>query len=321
MADKARLFKIYDQPPVIQLFVSIIVILLTGTILLSLFMAASALIFGISIDKLLAIPISANNHEAVIMLKYIQGVYHISLFIVPAMILMYLMNNGHDSFSGMNKIPSFQYVFFVFILAFALFPVTGLTGVLNSKMVLPEWLSGVENWMRTKEDNASDITEMLIGSSNVADLGVNIIILALLPAFGEEMIFRGILQPVLSNIFHSHHAGIWITSVIFSSIHMQFFGFIPRLILGLSFGYLYYWTGNLWLSIFAHFMNNMVPVISSYFIGWKDFDSRANSIVGQNYFVPLFSAALLLVIFYYFRSEYRKKLITRSGTQGPGAWR
>jgi membrane protease YdiL (CAAX protease family) len=140
-------------------------------------------------------------------------------------------------------------------------------------------------------------------------LFVTIFVLAVIPAISEEMIFRGVLQQIVCRIFRSGHAGIWITAIFFSAIHLQFFGFIPRLILGLSFGYLFFWSRNLWLPVIAHFINNSVPVLMSYYVGWKELGDKASGLTEKQVFLPLFAVLISIGVFYYFWSEYRKNCV------------
>jgi hypothetical protein len=123
------------------------------------------------------------------------------------------------------------------------------------------------------------------------------------------MIFRGILQQILCRIFRSGHVAIWISAIFFSAIHLQFFGFLPRLLLGLSFGYLFFWTGNLWITIVAHFINNIVPVIMSHFLKWNDLNNKASDLAEKQILLPLVPALLCAGILYYFWSEYRNNIV------------
>jgi membrane protease YdiL (CAAX protease family) len=90
--------------------------------------------------------------------------------------------------------------------------------------------------------------------------------IAVLPAVGEELLFRGVIQKLFSKITRSHHWGIWISAILFSALHLQFYGFIPRLLLGAMFGYLLVWSGSLWLPILAHFINNAAAVTALFMI-------------------------------------------------------
>jgi membrane protease YdiL (CAAX protease family) len=183
-------------------------------------------------------------------------------------------------------------------------PVINYTGILNSRMVLPDSFSTVQEWMKTKEALASRLTDLLITSSGALTLTLNIIILAIVPALSEELLFRGVLQQIMNRLLRSSHAGIWVTAIIFSSIHLQFFGFLPRLVLGLVFGYLFYWTGNLWYSIAAHFVNNLIPVIISYFSGWRTVSEQVSN--NGKIFGGLPVAAIIfsgLILFYIWRES------------------
>lgn len=307
MANKARLFKLDDQPPLIQLIISFLIMIVAGTMLFYLFVFAGSLAFGTEIDKMLQIPsLNAGVRENMI-LRYVQLCQQFSLFIIPSLIIIYLIRRKDENFLGMNKFPGLMTILLVIILALSIIPITSFTGVLNSKMNLPDWLSGVEEWMKIKEEDASNITDLLIDASGFGSMTFNIILLAVIPAFGEELLFRGILQQLLCRIFRTGHLGIWITAIIFSTIHFQFFGFLPRLILGLSFGYLFYWSRNLWLPVIAHFVNNAIPVLLSYYIGWRELKEKTIYLKNQGIIIYILLIMLCILIFLYFRSEYLRK--------------
>jgi uncharacterized protein len=307
MADKDRLFKIDSHPPLIQLIVSFLIVIVAGTFLFYLFIFAGSLFFGTAVEKMLMIPSLNSGFKGSTILKYVQASQQIALFIVPSLITIYLVRKENEVFLGMNKFPKAITVFLVIVLSLLIIPITSYTGMLNSNMNLPDRLSGIEAWMRTKENAASDLTELLITSSGYEALVVNIIILAVIPAFGEELLFRGILQQLLCRIIRSGHIGIWMTAIIFSTIHFQFYGFIPRLILGLGFGYLFYWSRNLWIPILAHFVNNVVPVILSYYVGWKELSGKTLNLKDHSTMIPFVQIIFSILIFYYFWSEFIKR--------------
>jgi membrane protease YdiL (CAAX protease family) len=93
------------------------------------------------------------------------------------------------------------------------------------------------------------------------DLFSNLLVIALLPAIGEELFFRGIVQKQFEELTQNRTAGIVLTALLFSALHMQFFGFIPRFVLGVFLGFLYQWSGTIWLPVTAHFINNAGAVI------------------------------------------------------------
>lgn len=143
-------------------------------------------------------------------------------------------------------------------------PVIGWLGDLNSRMELPAFLSQLEEWFAVREKQAGLLTEAFLATTTATGLLVNILMIAILPALAEEAVFRGALQPVLSKLFRNQHFGIFAAAILFSAIHLQFYGFLPRLALGVAFGYLYLWTGNLWAPVTAHFVNNLLSVIAEF---------------------------------------------------------
>jgi membrane protease YdiL (CAAX protease family) len=144
----------------------------------------------------------------------------------------------------------------------------------NANITLPESLKEFENWAREKEDLAMQLTNFLTQFDSVGEFILAFVVIAILPGIGEELVFRGLLQPELQRATKNIHAAIWISAILFSAIHMQFFGFVPRVLLGALFGYLYYWSGDLRISMFAHFVNNGFSVLIMYLnqLGVVDID-------------------------------------------------
>ena len=126
--------------------------------------------------------------------------------------------------------------------------------------------TGLEQWMRDSEENAKVLTESLLKMDSFGLLLSNMIVIAILPAIGEELFFRGTIQQLIQRSSKNPHIAIWVTAFLFSALHMQFLGFIPRMLLGALFGYLFYWSGNLWLPIIGHFINNGFAVMATYMI-------------------------------------------------------
>ena len=262
---------------------------------------------------MLVVPSSNADSWKTSVLKYVQVSQQIALFIIPGIIISLLLSTKGESFYKIKRSPEAFNLIMVIMLALMIIHVTMYTGMLNSRMNFPDWLSGLEKWMRTKEDVASGLTVLLVKSSDIPELLLSILILAVVPAIAEEMIFRGVLQQLLCKIFRSDNWGIWITAILFSAVHLQFFGFLPRLILGLCFGYLFFWSGNLWLPVLAHFVNNFVPVVMAYFPGWSDLNEKTESFTNKQLTLPLIALFLSAIILYYFRSKYRKNLVNGIG--------
>lgn len=154
--------------------------------------------------------------------------------------------------------------------------ITFLSGI-NASIKLPAALSGIEHWMKTSEESIDHLVKYLLVIRQPSDLVINLVMIALIPAVGEELIFRGCLQQLMIRLFKNPHLGIWLGAIIFSALHFQFYGFFPRVFLGLLLGYLFYWSKSVWLSMAAHFFNNAMAVISSSFSKlnskWLDSDT------------------------------------------------
>ncbi len=152
----------------------------------------------------------------------------------------------------------------VVLVMFASIPMMNCLVAWNESLHLPESMASVEAWMRQSEDTARAAVELMLGSSTVGSLIINLLIVAVLAGFSEEMFFRGGLQQILITRPMNAHAAIWITALVFSAMHVQFYGFIPRLLLGAWFGYLAWWSRSIWLPIAAHIINNSVVVVASW---------------------------------------------------------
>jgi hypothetical protein len=233
-------------------------------------------------------------------LRYLLIVQDISFLLIPSIIIIGMMKSESSGRFPDFKIPSLKDIGLVIILTFCIFSITSFTGQLNSAMHLPGWMSGVERWMTEQEDKADSTIDVLIASKTSGTMILNLLNIALVPAFAEELFFRGVFQKIFTNLFKSGHVAIWITAFLFSSIHFQFFGFLPRLILGLVFGYLFFWSENLWLPIISHFINNAFPVIVTYLQGMDKLNGPIDRpLWHQAIYLPLPIAISLLILFYF----------------------
>lgn len=134
----------------------------------------------------------------------------------------------------------------------------------NAGAHFPAFLHDFELWSREKEDQAAGLTKFLTDFNTPGRLLVGLVVIAIVPAVAEELVFRGGVQRCLVQWFQSRHVGIWLAAAIFSAIHVQFFGFVPRFVLGLVLGYLYEWSGNIVVSMAAHFTQNAFQLILLY---------------------------------------------------------
>jgi uncharacterized protein len=300
-------FTLNGKSPMTQLLISLLTILLVGMFLFSCSMLAGTLIFGQNLIGISGGDLADIGEKDIGYLRYLLISQDISLFIIPAIILLSLMNPVGYKIRLNVQMLNINEIFLVILLAFCLFPITGFTGQLNSFMHFPDWLSGVGEWITEKEEYATHLTNTLIISDTFGIMLFNLLMIAIIPAVGEEFIFRGVFQKIFYGLFKSGHVAVWVAAFLFSLMHFQFFGFLPRFILGLVFGYLYLWSGTLWLPVIAHFINNAVPTIAAYFRSWETVSGQTDiALWKQLIFLPV-PVLISLVILLYFRNKSGKE--------------
>lgn len=174
---------------------------------------------------------------------------------------------------------------------------------LNSNLALPESMSELEAWMKATEEQLMELTKFLTDFQTIPELAAGILVIGVLAGVGEEMFFRGLVQAKIHKYLKSPHWGVWLTAIIFSAIHLQFYGFLPRVFLGAIFGYLYLFTGSLLYPILAHIFNNSFTVIMVYLSnqGVIDFDLESTEDVS-------YTAAFLGLLVLLFGIYYLKKI-------------
>jgi hypothetical protein len=230
-------------------------------------------------------------------LKWLQFLQTTATFLLPPILCAWLWDTNHQAFAWlkMDRGMSGSTVALAIGIMVCAIPAINLLADLNSRIELPESLSAIELKMKQMEEAAAALTERFLQADNVGILLINIALMALLPALSEEFSFRGTLQQILGN----KHTAIWITAFIFSAIHMQFYGFIPRMLMGAMFGYIFVWTGCLWVPVLMHFVNNGLAVLAFYFFGQN---SSADTIgTGATWWLGVISlmiTSLGLLIFY-----------------------
>ena len=215
----------------------------------------------------------------IVRLKIGQGISSALMFIVPPMILYAFTRTEPMRQLGFRK-PAKGWMLLVGIaLMFISLPLTNLLGTWNEKANFGEFL---ETFLKMLEDAAGDLTQRMLEVDTVGGLLFNLLVIALIPAIGEELTFRGVLQQALTRRCNAHVA-IWLSAFIFSFIHFQFYGFLPRFFLGLILGYMFYYSGSLWTSILMHFINNGSAVVVAYLdykglanVDWEHFGSTSN---------------------------------------------
>ncbi len=295
---KRRIFFPHTKPG-IKLFWLLFLVILSALVFSILGLVAGRLLFHRDLSSLLGMLSQPESETAKSFLYIFQLINQVGMFILPPLLFAYLFSTHSGRYLKISRSPSLMLLLLGGLSIFTLLPFINWLAEINSHMTFPNALAGIGEWMKAKEVQADQLTELFLQVKSPAGLALNLLVIALIPALGEELLFRGLLQRLLGEWTRNIHAGVILTAFIFSALHLQFFGFLPRFLLGLMLGYLLEITQNLWIPIFAHFVNNATLVILFYlhyngFIATKmeDFGST------HNYFVIAFSLLVTVGVFY-----------------------
>lgn len=198
------------------------------------------------------------------LLKLGQAISSVLMFVAPPLILYAFTRKRPLHEIGFRKVNPWWMLFIGVALMFVSLPVTNLLTAWNEKMNFGATFESLETMLKQMEDMAGDLTERMLKVDTIGGLLVNLLVIALIPAIGEELTFRGVVQQSLVKGCKNAHVGIILSAAIFSFIHFQFYGFLPRMFLGIILGYMFYYSGSLWTSILMHFINNGTAVVVAY---------------------------------------------------------
>ena len=243
-------------------------------------------------------------------LKWVQFFQSTAMFLLPPLCVAYLWSQEPMKWLKVSEFQSFKFSGMAILLMLVALPAINLLSYWNQQMSLPAFLEPLEQWMKTSEESAKVLTEQFMHTTTFGGLIINILLMAVLPALGEELTFRGVLQRLLTPRITTSspnrlmpHTAIWCSALLFSAIHLQFYGFVPRMLMGALFGYMLVWTGSLWIPILMHFTNNAAAVLL-YFVslraGW---DMEKMDTIGTNdtLWLGVVSMVITIVGVYAFR--------------------
>lgn len=242
-----------------------------------------------------------DNPEVVAAYKYLQWCNATALFIVPPLVFFYLTDihafGDYFSFRGID----IRLLILVIAIMFFLYPAINWLVEWNSEMNFPSFLTSLEEWMRAKEKEAELITKSFLKMDNWTDMVIMFLMIGVLPAIGEELVFRGVFQSLFTQMVKNEHTGIWLSAFLFSALHLQFFGFVPRFLLGVLFGYFLLWGRSIWYPILAHLFNNGSVVVLSYFYGGTALEKNLEKVgTADSIYLTVLSVSLLGVLLYVF---------------------
>jgi len=188
----------------------------------------------------------------------------LGLFLIPSVAFAYLCYSQPKRFLRTSINKNWILLVLAIFLIIVIQPFINSISYYNQQIILPESMTSVETWMRQKEDSSAALIKLLFIDRSVIGLALNLLIIAVVAGVVEEFFFRGCLQQIIQKIVINKHVAIWVTAIIFSVFHFQFYGFIPRVLLGALLGYLFFWSGSIWISVIIHIVHNAINVIIMY---------------------------------------------------------
>ena len=219
----------------------------------------------------------SNNLNALVMssptgwwsLMFTQILSSFFSFVGTSYIYLKMVETKPLSFLNFEKLPKASVFIFMFLAQLCFSPFNGLMQSINENMKLPSFLAGLEKILKSMEDSMAGMMDFLAVFDTPAKFIMAFITIAILAGIGEELLFRGLIQRKFMKAFENPHVAIWVTAIVFSAIHFQFYGFLPRMLLGAVLGYFYYWSGNIWVPIAGHIFNNGLALVMVHLVKIK----------------------------------------------------
>ena len=247
--------RIHPAIVLVILLLSILFFLLIGSGLMLLLLGAN----GVGLDEIATLLTDASTIRERNLFRTTIMIQHLAMFVIPSLVVGYFVyQKAWLSKLSLKNFPEVNTWGLGILIMLAAFPLVAASSWLNMQIDLPEWA-------RMLEDDTQEQIKQMLKTEAPYELLFNLFIVAVIPAVGEELVFRGFLQKRLGELLDNPHIAVWLAAFIFSAIHFQFEGFLPRFLLGALLGYLLVWTKNLWVPIIAHFFFNGSQILAQYF--------------------------------------------------------
>ncbi|GGK74504.1 lysostaphin resistance A-like protein [Rufibacter glacialis] len=288
-------------------------VLFTGLVVAGLFignflgMLLVKVVFGyglMEITNMLARPADYPDSRSALVL--FQGVVHLVGFTGASLAFLRIYVPGAALYLSPRPTVPFYLLLGSAVLLLVIMPAASWVVHWNANVDFPAFLEAFERWARAKEDALRELTLELTKINTVPQLLLGLVVFAVLPAIGEELVFRGIVQQELERWWKNPHLAIWGAAIIFGVIHMQFYGVVPRIMLGLLFGYLYWWSGNIWVPIIGHFMNNGFMVLMMFLAQRQAVTINVESTEPESWTMSLVSLGLSIALLYSLYAGFRR---------------
>ena len=208
--------------------------------------------------------------KMVAMMRIATVVQDIFMLILPALVTALIVTRQPVRLLALAPMPTGRMTLLAIVVMLVASPAMSWIIRLNASLHLPESMAEIEAALRAMEDAAEGTVQMMLGAHTPGNLIMNVLIIGVMAGFSEELFFRGALQRLLGTTRMSRNAAVWVAAIVFSAVHFQFFGFVPRMLLGVFFGYLLVWSGSVWLPMLIHTLNNTLFVVLQHFTGSGD---------------------------------------------------
>ncbi|GHT13105.1 hypothetical protein FACS189426_17520 [Bacteroidia bacterium] len=277
------------------MLLAVSVFCLTASSIIILFLV----VFKVGISPEVINEIGQNLNNQPDLMREMQFLQILGIFIFPPIICAWLFSDNYKEYLHIEHPIHLPVVAWTFISIVVFVPFINFTSYLNQQMVFPEALKGLEIWMKEMEEAMGRQLEAMLFTHNIREIIFNILVVCVFTGIGEEFMFRGLLQTMFGRALKNPHVLVWTIAILFSAIHFQFYGFLPRMILGAYLGYLMYYTKSIWISAFAHFTHNLCTLSIVYaFQDSPEKMQQADTIgTGSTWWIAVASLALFAFCF------------------------
>jgi hypothetical protein len=304
--------------PVEKFLFSVIILFILGLGFQFFSAFVAARIYGFNMTEILTLG-DYSDPDYVAASKLIQILGSVGTFIIPAFLFSYLFAGDLFSLYNFRSPVGVIPVVLTVAMMISVIPFINYTAELNMRIEFP--MEPVDRFLRNLESEAEGIMRAFTNTRSVGGLLINIFMIGVLAAVGEELIFRGLLQKLLHEMVRNIHVAIFITAILFSAFHFQFFSFMPRFVLGMILGYLMYLGRSIWYPIAAHFVNNAMGVIY-YFFNYRGSADDMLEEIGTSDMMPMAAVISLLSFVLFFMLWYYQMVVSNrhpgSGRTGTG---
>ena len=299
-----------DKEPAVQFVFSLMVVFSAWLLFQLIAIGTGSWLFDVKFDEIQTVLSDLNSEKAIAYQKYLQSVISIGMFIIAPLLTSYFLYENIWDFLEMKHHPGIVVIFLVCILMVLALPMNNFFTSINGQLDTSGISESLQNYFEDKESQAEKLFENFLGVTGIVPLLINLLIIAVIPGIGEELLFRGVLQKILIRWTKNTFAGVLITSLAFALLHFQFLSVLPRFVLGMILGYLFVWTRSLWMPILAHFINNALAVLY-YYLFYNGMTGTGMENIGTPEYFPLYGMVSILstgVILWFIQGIMRKKI-------------